>query len=63
MKKLIALFIFAASLTCAGCDKFELEEYLPNGQRRCQAITQKDTQCKRAAEDGYDYCWQHKDVR
>lgn len=27
--------------------------------RRCQAITQKGTQCKRNAERGRIYCWQH----
>lgn len=60
MKKLLALFILCAAATFSGCEKFELEEYLPNGKRRCQAITQKDTQCKRAAEDGSSYCWQHQ---
>lgn len=28
--------------------------------RRCQAITQKGTQCKRNAEHGSNYCWQHQ---
>ena len=27
---------------------------------RCQAITQKGTQCKRKASKGSIYCWQHK---
>ena len=27
---------------------------------RCQAITKKGTQCKRKAEPGSKYCWQHK---
>jgi micrococcal nuclease len=26
---------------------------------RCQAITKKGTQCKRAAKPGSNYCWQH----
>lgn len=30
---------------------------------RCQAITQKGTQCKRNAEKGSIYCWQHKKMR
>lgn len=60
MKKIVTLFMFAATLTLAGCDNFELEDYLPNGKRRCQAITKKHTQCQRAAEDGSMYCWQHQ---
>ncbi|OGU41146.1 MAG: hypothetical protein A2315_04855 [Ignavibacteria bacterium RIFOXYB2_FULL_35_12] len=27
---------------------------------RCQAITQKGTQCKRNAKPGSKYCWQHQ---
>lgn len=27
---------------------------------RCQATTQKGEQCKRDAEKGSIYCWQHK---
>jgi len=27
---------------------------------RCKATTQAGTQCKRMAESGSDYCWQHK---
>lgn len=27
---------------------------------RCQAITQKGTQCKRTAQAGSKYCWQHQ---
>ena len=27
---------------------------------RCQAITKKGTQCKRNAQAGSSYCWQHK---
>ena len=27
---------------------------------RCIAITQKGTRCKRKAEKGSSYCWQHK---
>lgn len=26
---------------------------------RCQATTEKGTQCKRMAQDGRKYCWQH----
>jgi hypothetical protein len=26
---------------------------------RCQATTKKGTQCKRSAQDGSEYCWQH----
>jgi len=29
-------------------------------KKQCVAITQKGTQCSRNAEDGSDYCWQHK---
>ena len=29
------------------------------GSKRCKAITQKGTQCKRNAQSGGSYCWQH----
>jgi hypothetical protein len=29
-------------------------------RKRCTATTKKGTQCKRNAESGEDYCWQHK---
>ena len=29
-------------------------------KKRCKAITKKGAQCKRNAEEGSDYCWQHK---
>jgi len=31
-----------------------------SGDGRCQAITQAGTRCKRKAEAGSKYCWQHK---
>ena len=31
-----------------------------SGDGRCQAITQAGTRCKRKAEEGSIYCWQHK---
>ena len=31
-----------------------------NSSGRCQAITKKGTQCKRNAEPGSIYCWQHQ---
>jgi len=30
------------------------------GERRCKAITSSGNQCSRKADDGSDYCWQHK---
>lgn len=30
-----------------------------NSSGRCQATTKKGTQCKRKAQPGSDYCWQH----
>ena len=33
---------------------------LPTEPNRCAAITQEGTQCKRNAEKGSIYCWQHK---
>lgn len=60
MKKLFALLILCATATFSSCEKsVVIEEYLPDGRRRCQAITQEGYQCKRAAEDGSRYCWQH----
>ncbi len=32
-----------------------------NSSGRCLAITKKGTQCKRNAQEGSDYCWQHQD--
>ena len=31
-----------------------------DGTMRCQATTQKGTQCKRNAQTGSRYCWQHQ---
>lgn len=31
-----------------------------DGTMRCQATTQKGTQCKRNAQIGSKYCWQHQ---
>lgn len=60
MKKLFALFILCFAATFLSCESgVEVEDYLPDGRRRCQAITQEGYQCKRAAEDGRIYCWQH----
>ena len=28
--------------------------------KQCSAITKKGTRCKRNAEEGSKYCWQHK---
>ena len=32
----------------------------PATNSRCQATTQKGTQCKRTASSGSKYCWQHQ---
>ena len=32
----------------------------PSGGGRCQATTQKGTQCSRKAQAGSNYCWQHQ---
>jgi len=32
----------------------------PSGDSQCQAITKKGTRCKRKAQPGSDYCWQHQ---
>lgn len=31
-------------------------------RKRCKAITQEGTQCKRDAKEGKEYCWQHGKV-
>ncbi|MCZ7558075.1 MAG: DUF5763 domain-containing protein [Bacteroidia bacterium] len=31
-------------------------------RKRCKAVTQKGTQCKRDAKEGKEYCWQHETV-
>lgn len=31
----------------------------PSESGRCQAVTKKGTQCKRRAQSGSIYCWQH----
>lgn len=42
----------------------EFGDYLRLGRKtsnvRCQAITKKGTQCKRFAQKGSKYCWQHQ---
>ncbi len=30
------------------------------GEKRCKAITSSGNQCSRKADNGSDYCWQHK---
>lgn len=43
--------------------EFWKSSYINSGNsssNRCQAITQKGTQCKRKASKGSIYCWQHK---
>jgi hypothetical protein len=35
------------------------QSYQPVSSGRCQATTQKGTQCKRNAKAGSNYCWQH----
>lgn len=32
----------------------------PSGDGQCLAITKKGTRCKRKAQSGSDYCWQHQ---
>ncbi len=59
MKKLFALLILFSAASFSGCESGS-EDYLPDGRRRCAAITQDGHQCKRAAEEGSIYCWQHK---
>lgn len=45
-------------LSCGGGD----DEYdgLVSGEGRCQAKTKEGNQCKRKADKGSIYCWQHK---
>ena len=35
------------------------EQYLPAGQRRCQATNKRGTQCGSPARTGYNVCWRH----
>lgn len=52
MKKVIALILIAPFfLSCSGDDTYT---------KRCIATTKDGTQCKRDAEKGSSYCWQHK---
>lgn len=37
----------------------EKEEYLPGGQPRCMAVNDDGEQCRRKAQEGSKYCWQH----
>ena len=55
MRKLFTfLFITFAIISLYSCNTDE------PGTKRCQAITQDGDQCKRNAEKGSNYCWQHK---
>lgn len=40
--------------------KPKTEKSINKNQQRCKAITKEGTQCKRNAEKGSIYCWQHK---
>lgn len=42
---------------------FNTEMAIKKKAKRCKAITKKKTQCKRNAEPGSDYCWQHSPKR
>ncbi len=39
--------------------KIEKQTIKVNSSERCQAVTKKGTQCKRKAQPGSNYCWQH----
>lgn len=53
MKKLLLLLIMlVATTSCGDSNKYT--------SGRCKATTQEGTQCKRDAEQGSSYCWQHK---
>lgn len=40
--------------------KKQTEKTVTNKTQRCKAITKDGKQCKRNAEKGSIYCWQHK---
>ena len=51
-------FRISGSIYCAA-HQYEFEK-AENSYRRCAAYTKKGTRCKRKAEKGSIYCWQHK---
>lgn len=53
MKKLLSLFFLVIFITAGS-------QVWGQTTKQCQAITSKGTQCKRSAEAGSNYCWQHK---
>ena len=55
---LISIIMLPMFLSCGGGD----DEYdgLVSGEGRCQEKTKEGNQCKRKADKGSIYCWQHK---
>ena len=49
------LFLILIAFILSSCDASS-----SSGSNRCAATTQEGTQCKRNAEPGSSYCWQHK---
>lgn len=57
-KTLFIISIFILPMLLQSCEVDDDVEYVSSD--RCQAITQKGTQCKRKANKGSIYCWQHQ---
>lgn len=48
-----------SSTNNSSSNSFSTTSQKSNYSRRCLATTKKGTQCKRSAESGRSYCWQH----
>lgn len=61
-KKLTTIGLLAVTLLAISCsdDDYSYNSGSSASNRRCAAITQNGTRCKRQAAPGSIYCWQHK---
>lgn len=61
MKKIFLIIVcILSSCLFQACEEEEVYSSTSGSRQRCIAITQKGTRCKRLAEEGSLYCWQHK---
>lgn len=64
MKKLITMFLFClmANVSFSGYAN-ESIKHVHSKSKQCAAVTKKGKRCKRNAENGSIYCWQHNPNR
>lgn len=55
-KKFMMMFAVASLMLVTSC----VDDLGSGSSRQCAAYTKQGTRCKRTAEPGSIYCWQHK---